>query len=333
MEGVLEVLIERSVEWTKVDRGGDLPPIVSPLLEELFGVDGGYYLYLHQLLETSSRVVVHHPFGINVGQQELLQRQVERGKWFYRLPHLLPLSQWVPIEAFPSEWAEFCQQLGLSVAGVWPLEVRERVAGAVILGKRRTPDHLEQENRLLTLFVKQLSMILGLVVERRDAEISSQVDPLTGLSNRRGFMTKWERWSAEHLANAKSITVGILDVDGFKEINDREGHWIGDQILQEIAVQLKSIISGYGLCARWGGDEFVFVTAHSGEPQGVVADLSMQMRDALPNVSFGAAVLGVDGYDFDGCLMVADQRMYKSKSDRAAEHKVRRKRRIDVART
>lgn len=330
MERRLETLIERSAGWVKADRGEDLPALVTPLLQELFRVDGGFFLYLHELLD-ADRVRVHGAFGVNDGEDVLLQQMVERGKWFYRLPHLIPLSQWVSVDEFPTEWARYCKGLGLTVAGVWPIEMRERVGGAMILSKHTMPDNAAEESRLLQLFTTQLSIMLTLLVDKRDAELSSQVDPLTGLSNRRGFMTSWSQWQGLHRSQGDTIAIGILDVDGFKEVNDLRGHWIGDQILQDIALNLRAVIGESDLCARWGGDEFVFVKAERREGNAIVQDLSMHMRDALPNVSFGIALLGEDGDDFDSCLVVADQRMYKSKSERTAIHKVRSKRRVDFA--
>ncbi|MDQ0190690.1 diguanylate cyclase [Alicyclobacillus cycloheptanicus] len=300
-----------------MSRGNELPALISPLLQELFGVDGGFYLFMHQLSD-SPGVLVHGPFGVNENHGDILQTEVARGKWFSRLPHVVPLERWLPAREFPPEWASFSRRIGVSYVGVWPIQLRERVAGAVILAKRDKPADVVLESRLIRLFVMQVSLVLGLIIDRREAEITSSIDPLTNLSNRRGFMERWFTWHQNHRTSRSTIAIGILDVDGFKQINDQRGHWIGDQVLQTIGRDLKAVVGLDGLCARWGGDEFVFCLAQPKDPDVLTQELSRRLCEGLPTVSFGIAILDRDGTDFDGCLVKADQRMYEAKSAKAA---------------
>ena len=97
-------------------------------------------------------------------------------------------------------------------------------------------------------------------------------------------------------------------------------------MLQDIAAKLTEVVQPNGMCARWGGDEFVFVVSSdsSSSVAATEAAITTQLKEGLPFVSFGTAVFGTDSTNFDGCLVVADERMYQSKSERKrADHKVR----------
>jgi diguanylate cyclase (GGDEF)-like protein len=108
---------------------------------------------------------------------------------------------------------------------------------------------------LLTAISLRLWQRVGLL--RRESE----ADPLTGLPNRRGLARHWDRMAGE-----KALL--FLDLDGFKAINDRHGHVIGDALLRTVASRLAAAVAPPGLLARWGGDEFVaLVPAERAERQ------------------------------------------------------------------
>jgi diguanylate cyclase len=84
-------------------------------------------------------------------------------------------------------------------------------------------------------------------------------DPLTGLSNRRAFDDRLAESLDQTLTELKSICLLMVDVDHFKDINDKHGHQIGDKILQYIASVLKKNFKGKDLVSRYGGDEFAVI--------------------------------------------------------------------------
>jgi len=84
-------------------------------------------------------------------------------------------------------------------------------------------------------------------------------DPLTGLANRRAFDERLAESLDDALLKLKTICLMMIDVDHFKEINDRHGHQIGDRILQFIASVLKKNFKGRDVVARFGGDEFAVI--------------------------------------------------------------------------
>lgn len=106
-------------------------------------------------------------------------------------------------------------------------------------------------------FVVSLNDISQLKLAERELRHLSQHDPLTGLANRRLFLTALERYFAHYLRNNDvTFTLVFIDLDKFKRINDAYGHQVGDQVLRAIAGRLKSAVRESDYCARLGGDEF-----------------------------------------------------------------------------
>jgi diguanylate cyclase (GGDEF)-like protein/PAS domain S-box-containing protein len=100
---------------------------------------------------------------------------------------------------------------------------------------------------------------VGLAIEQLDRQTEmttlSMTDPLTGLSNRRGFVDNLETLVADDAAKAKGALF-YIDLDNFKQVNDTHGHQTGDEALLEVAALMKEQIRGGDLAARLGGDEF-----------------------------------------------------------------------------
>ncbi|ESY64256.1 EAL domain-containing protein [Mesorhizobium sp. M0051] len=84
-------------------------------------------------------------------------------------------------------------------------------------------------------------------------------DPLTGLGNHRRFFDKVDRLISDRADDPAPFTVGILDLDGFKPINDLFGHKAGDDILIQVAMRLRASMDGYSTVCRIGADEFAFL--------------------------------------------------------------------------
>ena len=105
-----------------------------------------------------------------------------------------------------------------------------------------------------------LSAEIGTLSQRIDGLIS-QVgrDPLTGLLNRRAFQERLEHELIAGRASGRPVTIALIDVDNFKQVNDTLGHQVGDQVLQAIASVLIGECRASDIAARYAGDEFVMV--------------------------------------------------------------------------
>jgi len=103
-------------------------------------------------------------------------------------------------------------------------------------------------------------------VARDAATDMALTDPLTGLSNRRHFEALLERRIHDPALGATPFAVGMLDLDGFKPVNDVYGHAAGDSVLRQVARRLSDIMRGHGSLARMGGDEFAVIVENVGAP-------------------------------------------------------------------
>jgi diguanylate cyclase (GGDEF)-like protein len=159
-------------------------------------------------------------------------------------------------------------------------------------------------------------------------------DELTGLANRRSFedhlATSLERCRRTHSA----LALFMLDLDGFKQINDTHGHHAGDQLLQHVAANLRKHFTGFDSIARLGGDEFTMMTCNPGHPGSIeVLRDSIRATTEIPflfdghklsvSASVGIALYPDDASDATRLLRIADLRMYSLKQARTPLRHIR----------
>ena len=151
-------------------------------------------------------------------------------------------------------------------------------------------------------------------------------DALTGLPNRALMSDRIEQAIHVMSRNTQPMTVLLLDLDRFKEVNDALGHAVGDQLLQHVGQRLKSVLRDSDTVARLGGDEFAIVApnadvAHGAEFAGKIIDIlseafSIESQDLYVGVSIGIAVYPQHGDDADTLLRHADVAMYDAKRNK-----------------
>lgn len=151
----------------------------------------------------------------------------------------------------------------------------------------------------------------------------AEEDPLTGLGNRRAFDAHLGK-AMEEIADGEALHLLLIDLDGFKLINDTEGHTVGDRILIEVAQRLKGVLRRGDVIARWGGDEFG-ILASTAESGSDIAGLRGRIVDAFArpfsvegaDYSIGATI-GEARYPAEvdtplALFKLADERMYEAK--------------------
>jgi diguanylate cyclase (GGDEF)-like protein/PAS domain S-box-containing protein len=167
------------------------------------------------------------------------------------------------------------------------------------------------------------------VEQDRRTRHEADTDPLTGLANRRALERTLTAALGRAGARARSVGLMMLDLDGFKAINDTRGHAAGDEALREVARRLSRSVRERDLVARLGGDEFVVVLTDLGGRSGAVQDSLERIQEALAepivfeSASFvlgaavGVATFPADGGTAEDLLAHADRAMYAAKSARS----------------
>lgn len=149
-------------------------------------------------------------------------------------------------------------------------------------------------------------------------------DPLTGVQNRRGFFAAVEQALQAVPPGASGPCVVLLDLDHFKQINDRYGHPVGDEVLVEFAQVVLSQLRDGDVLARLGGEEFCILLSHARADQAL--DIAERVREFVAqhpfhtsagvirlSLSLGIAGCGAQVHSIDAVLAMADQAMYRAK--------------------
>ena len=162
--------------------------------------------------------------------------------------------------------------------------------------------------------------------QARELERRASFDDLTGLANRSRFRTVLESRVRAASLGSGDVSVIYADLDGFKAINDRHGHLIGDAVLHDVAGRLASRVREPDLVARLGGDEFAVVVAGGAEAaqrvarqidRALDADLFLGGCRVQVRASVGTATYPHDGASADQLVDHADRMMYGAKQRRA----------------
>ena len=173
-------------------------------------------------------------------------------------------------------------------------------------------------------------------IAQEEAQALARHDALTGLPNRRLFATELDAAIDRERRGLNQCSVLLIDLDGFKPVNDRFGHATGDAVLCEVANRLRSLVHGSGLAARLGGDEFAIITERSCETNTAREELIRFARQLIYAVqepivigaccirisaSVGIASCPTDGGDTESLLRGADLAMYRAKQEACGNFK------------
>ncbi|KAF0106499.1 MAG: GAF sensor-containing diguanylate cyclase [Anaerolineaceae bacterium] len=211
-----------------------------------------------------------------------------------------------------------------SIIGI-PLLMGDRVVGVMNLARTQAGDFSHPEVRLLTLLADQAA--IAITNARLHEAVKGQAlnDVLTGLPNRRALDERLDTEIKRATRTGLSFAVIMMDIDGFKVINDNYGHDVGDDVLRQVAQALLQALRATDLLARYGGDELTLILPDTGWPdaetvitkiQDQITNLDINLPDGTTThlgVSGGVAIFPRHANTAPNLLRAADEALYRAK--------------------
>src|SRR5207245_987310 len=186
----------------------------------------------------------------------------------------------------------------------------------------------EDHRRLLERIAEQAGAVIHNSIIFEQTQEDSLTDPLTSLPNRRSMFVHLSRELARAERLKSEVALIVMDVDGFKGINDTYGHNVGDHALRQVAIALQGALRPYDLCVRYAGDEFIVVLADCTreaadakrrELQSKIAEMQLEVRAGKRlrlAASAGASVFPHDGTTYEALLSDAGTPRHPAKPNR-----------------
>ncbi|MBZ5556645.1 MAG: diguanylate cyclase [Acidobacteriia bacterium] len=216
----------------------------------------------------------------------------------------------------------------LHSALVCPLLFNERFIGTISVYHTEPAIYTDDHRRLLDRISEQAAAVIYNSIVFEQTQEDSLTDPLTALPNTRFMFMHLTRELARAERLKTEVSLLVMDLDNFKDINDTYGHHVGDRALRDVAAVLRAGIRPYDICVRYAGDEFIVVLSGCGAEEAERKRLELQRGvdelqfEARPGtmlklaISVGAAVFPHDGDAYETLLATADSRMYRDKTRR-----------------
>ena len=210
-----------------------------------------------------------------------------------------------------------------------PLKIENKIIGSMILQSYTDPNLYSKKDIKLMEFVSQQ---IATAIERKQAEeklkFLSLYDYLTKLPNRVLFYDRIRQEIAYAKREKKKFALMFLDLDNFKEVNDKFGHDIGDQLLQEVAKRFSKLLRKTDTICRLGGDEFIILLPRLAQPKENAVDVARKILSSLNEpflfknnkilhitTSIGIALYPDDGDKEEVLIKSADKAMYSAKKE------------------
>jgi diguanylate cyclase (GGDEF)-like protein/PAS domain S-box-containing protein len=253
------------------------------------------------------------------------------------------LLGWTPDELRDADLREILGVPILPVTDTESFARKSRTRNRIATWRRRHGDEIELTVSATALRDGASNEPIGVLyaisdnADRRRAErneFGATHDFLTRLPNRSGFDEAFETMKARVMADRRVAGLFFIDLDGFKDVNDRYGHLVGDALLQFVATRLRNAIRGTDLLARYGGDEFVLLldlarpedaTLVGDKLIRVISDpYTVDENRVRISASIGAAFYPRDGATAETLVRAADAAMYSAKRSGKSRLKISR---------
>ncbi|WP_458525492.1 GGDEF domain-containing protein [Onishia taeanensis] len=314
-----------------------LEDVVRPLLcllEEVTGLSSTYFTKIDEDKGTQTIIYARNigelqiPEGLEVPWADTLcQRAIAEGRTF--------------TSDVAGCWgdSDAARELGICTYLSEPIRLGENMLYGTLCAAstssidvpESTQHHLALFSDLIARYIEREELLTFLFDENLQLNQHAHIDPLTGVFNRRALMQILEKSLSNAAKNNEALHVAFIDLDGFKEINDRYGHDAGDRFLIQIAKHLTSGSGEHDIIARYGGDEFVFIRQTDNhrnihqERAFIKRQLEAMTQGEFPvcddTINYGGASVGVittmeNERDIQQILQRSDEAMYASKKAR-----------------
>ena len=299
---------------------GEILPLFTQKIRELIPFDTSVVYLLGETKDYADAVYVE---GKNKALFSGKTVQVGEGATGFVLKERVPSDGLDPALDFESSQTELKDEYQ-AMASV-PLIADDKLIGAISLYSSEMSRYQDEHLRLLETVSRIAADAISKSLEHAVTENYALTDPMTGLPNARSLQIHFDKEVKRADRNASSFQVLVLDLDGFKLVNDTHGHKVGDRMLKEIGSIMQSQLREYDFLSRYGGDEFVAIVPDTDSTD--VMELARRIEDAVNNftlavdqtvarvgVSIGTACYPIHGETFDQIIVSADKAMYLTKS-------------------
>jgi len=215
-------------------------------------------------------------------------------------------------------------------AAAFPIHDQAGPLGVVVFYALEADAFSQDHQRLFENIAPQLAGALRNAMLYEETRVTSMTDALTGLPNSRYLYAQVEKEMSRTMRRGTPLSIVVLDLDGFKPVNDTYGHQAGDLVLQRISDLLRREFRSADTVCRYAGDEFVALLPETDldDARRIVRrfqEIAEEYEILLPSgesvkvgISAGWASFPVDGSTFEELLHRADKEMYRDKARRGA---------------
>ena len=206
-----------------------------------------------------------------------------------------------------------------------PLRIHGAVIGVInVNNKRNREPYAPEDLRLVEAIAGHAAVALFNARRFEETLDRAQHDPLTGLANHGYFWTSLEQEMERSRRYQRQFSLAMIDVDHFKQFNDRYGHVAGDQALAGVARLIRESSRVHDFAARYGGEEFALILPETGSEGGVV--VGEKLRESVAStdfphggagaltVSMGIATFPHEAWTANRLVEVADAKLYAAKA-------------------
>ena len=263
--------------------------------------------------------------GAHSGLLAMRKTIVGQGATGYVLKKHIPVVNVDP--AFDLSFIPDDELVAYKVMAALPLFADDNMIGAVSIYSSKLDYFQDEHIRLLETISHIAADAINIALQHAEAETYALTDPMTGLANSRSLRSQFEKELVRANRGGKGFQLLVMDLDGFKSVNDNYGHKLGDTMLKAVGGVISSQLREYDFLARYGGDEFIAIVPET-DPEGAesllerITDAVDSFRlavgngvDARVGISLGSANYPGDGETLDALIEAADKQMYIAKEN------------------